>query len=137
MRKIRERAFLWSVLLLFSLITGCATLADPTGPNSSLVIGRVVINNKYPGDPRPSGLGTLPLGTIKWGIGVEIESTDGSQFFEATTGKEGYFMIANIPPDTYYLRRVILKAETGFRRDMATLQLGKLPSFTFVPGKII
>ena len=85
------------VLVLSGLITSCAPgLISPTGPNSSMVFGRVVITNEFSGS-----FGALPTGVVYHGIEVEIESQDGSQFFKPTTDKEGYFFIPNIPKGTY------------------------------------
>ncbi len=122
----RNQNFQFSVLLLFlfGFVIGCAApLANPTGPNSSLVVGRVVINNKYPG---PSGAGgTLHIGTIEELIDVEIVSEDGSKILEATTGEGGYFFSANIPPGLYYLNKVTMRGEAPLLRETVTLKLGK------------
>ncbi len=61
-------------MVLCGLITSCApTLVSPIDPNSSLIIGRVVIDNKYSGNQ-----GALPLGIVDVGIEVEVESQDES-----------------------------------------------------------
>lgn len=133
MREIRDTVLIFSFFLMFGLISGCATpLADPMGPNSSLVVGRVVINNQYPGS------GILPIGIVEYGIEVEIESKDGSQFIKATTGHGGYFVVPNISPNTYYLS-VVKFTGSGSSGDTSTtsITLQKKVYFTPVPGEIV
>jgi len=93
-------------------------------------MGRVVITNKH------SGRGTLlPLGTIDQGIEIEVESWDGSQSFKATTQDQGYFFIANIPSNTYYVSAVVVERRGGDRFETSRLGVRGL-TFTPVPGKI-
>ncbi len=69
-RGLRTIVLLSSFFSLSGLIGGCATtLTDPIGPDSSLVIGRVVINNKYPGR-----LGLMPMRTVERGITLQIKN---------------------------------------------------------------
>ncbi len=135
MTEIRNQALLFTVFLLCGLIIGCATpLANPTAPNSSLVIGGVVINNQYliPG----AGGDALPLGTIRDEIRVEIESKDGSQFITATTG-DGYFLVPNIPPNTYYLRSISFRGTDLFSDSEMEISFPKEVFFAPVPGAIV
>ena len=135
MRNIRNQALLFSVFLLCGLIIGCATpLADPTGPNSSLVIGRVVINSQYLS--RAPGGSAFPLGTIQDEIKVEIESEDESQFITATTA-EGYFMLPNISPNTFNLSGVTFGGQDGIGIAWMDITFRKKPFFTSVPGEIL
>lgn len=129
-----EVHFLLSILILFGLITSCAPiLVGPIEPNSALVIGRVVINNKYSGPGSGVG-GLLPSGTIDWGIEVEVESRDGSQLFKAKTEEQGHFFIPNIVPNTYVVRRLIVEHRTGDRIQTSSIGVKGLV-FTPVPGK--
>jgi len=74
MREIRILFLVLSVTLLASFVGGCSTrLADPKGPNSSFVMGRVVIDNQDPD-------GDLPMGNVQKGIMLAIESRDELQF---------------------------------------------------------
>ena len=133
MREIRDTVLIFSFFLMFGLISGCATpLADPMGPNSSLVVGRVVINNQFQGS-----LGQLPIGTVQYGIEVEIVSEEESQFIKATTGRGGYFVVPNIPPNTYYLSKVTFKGSSTNETDTAHITLRKGHFFIPVPGKIL
>jgi len=119
-------------VVLCGLITSCAPgLVSPTDPNSSLVIGRVVINNKHPG----RFYGALPLGTVDQGIEVEVESHDGNQYFKVTTEKQGYFFIPNMPPNTYYVSRARFTGTDGRNRESYGLNFRRF-NFTPVPGKI-
>ena len=121
------------VLILAGLITSCApTLLTPTDPSSSLVIGRIVIDNKHKG----RFFGVLPLGTVDQGIEVEIESHDGNQYFKVTTEKQGYFFIPNIPPNTYQVRTARFQGTIGNETEGYSLRLRRL-TFTPVPGKIV
>jgi len=124
---------LWlTVLGLCGLITSCATtLVSPKDPNSSLVIGRIVIDNKHPG----RFFGILPLGTVDQGIEVEVESHDGNQYFKVTTEKQGYFFIPNMPPNTYQVRTARFQGTIGNETEGYSLTLRRL-TFTPVPGKI-
>lgn len=95
-------------LLLWELVTSCAptfTLVGPTEPNSSLVIGRVVVFNKFSGAYR----GLLPLGNIDQGIEVEVESLETNHVLKAITQEQGYFFIPNISPNIYHIRRVSIE----------------------------
>ncbi len=121
------------VLVLCGLITSCApTLVGPTDPNSSLVVGRIVINNEFPG----ATFGILPLGTLDEGLEVEVESRDESQFFKVVTEKQGYFFIPNIPPNRYQVRRVRIKGSAGTQSETYSWGLRRF-NFTPVPGKIV
>lgn len=130
-RKVAPGSYLLCSVLLFSgWITSCTpTLVNPIEPNSALVMGRVVINNKYSGP----GL-LLPLGTIEDRIEVEVESTDGNQLFKAKTEEQGYFFIPNIPPNTYLVRRLIVERRIGDRIETQSIGMKRLV-FTPVPGK--
>jgi len=133
MREIREVSLVISFLLLSSLISGCAvSLIDPSGPNGALVIGRVLIKNQHVG----SG-GNLPIGTVDYGIEVEIESRDGNEFIKVTTGHGGYFVIPNIPPNTYHLSKVSFEGIGSSGTDTAHITLRKSPLFIPIPGKIL
>jgi len=117
-------------VVLCGLITSCAPgLVNPTDPNSSLVIGRVVINNKHTG----RFFGVLPLGTVDQGIEVEVESRDGRQYYKVTTEKQGYFFIPNMSPNTYQVRSARFEGTLGNERESYTLNLRRL-NFTPVPG---
>ena len=133
MTKIKITNFLPVIFLLPWLTGSCApTLTGPLELNSSLVMGRVVIDNKHSG----AFLGLLPLGVVEEGIEVEVESRDGRQVFNATTGEQGYFLIPNIPPGSYYVRRVTLEGRyTGVGREKRGQEMRSL-SFTPVPGKV-
>jgi hypothetical protein len=125
------------LLLPFVLISrfaaGCTPfLVGPSEPNSSLVIGRILVNNNYPG----SFYGLLPLGELDKGLEVEIETRDGKQWFKVTTEEQGYFIIPNISPATYHVLRVIIE---GTRSSGATERQGvtiRRPTFTPALGKI-
>ncbi len=124
------------VLVLCGLITSCAlTLVSPIDPNSSLIIGRVVIDNKYSGNQ-----GALPLGVVDVGIEVEVESRDESQYFKVTTEKQGYFFIPNIPQNTYQVSGAWFEGVFGSGKhddwDRYRIGLRRL-NFTPAPGKII
>ena len=126
--------FLWLLLLLCGAVVSCAlSPAGPIEPTSSLVIGRVVVNNKYPGER-----GFLPQGIVDRGLEVLIGTRDGSQIFKVTTEEEGYFLVPNIPPDTYYVLMVNIVATLGVtRRETESFGM-RIPASTFtpVPGKI-
>jgi hypothetical protein len=80
--------------IIFLASSSCApVLVGPGDPNSSLVIGRVVVDNKYPG----SFSGVLPLGITEKGLAVEVKSRDGKQIFNATTEEQGYFCDSEYP----------------------------------------
>ncbi len=133
MKKIRTIAFLSSFFFLSGLIGGCAAiLTDPIGPESSLVIGRVVITNKYSGQ-----LGLMPMGTVEQGIVMEIKNRNGTLLIRAITDHGGYFVVPNIPLSTYFINRVIFKG--GNPGDEETMYLGTNKGAFFVPvrGQIV
>jgi hypothetical protein len=78
----------------------------------------------------------LPLGVVEKGLEVEVESHDGKQIFNATTGEQGYFLLPNILPRTYYVRRVIIEGESGRARERRGQEVRRL-NFTPVPGKVL
>lgn len=132
-RKASCEVHFWlPILFLSGWITSCAPiLTGPIEPSSSLVIGRVVINNKYGGQ-----YGLLPLGIVDQGIEVQVQSRDGRQEFQIVTQEQGYFIIPNIPPNTYYIERATLE---GSRSTVGKETYGlvlRQPNFTPVPGKI-
>ncbi len=118
---------------LSGLIGGCAaTLTDPIGPDSSLVMGRIVINNKYPGK-----LGLIPMGTVERGITLEFKNKSETLLIRAITDDRGYFVVPNIPLNTYFLNRVIF--EGGNPGDEETMYLATNRGSFFVPvrGQIV
>lgn len=126
---------LLSILILGGFITGCApTLVGPIEPNSSLVIGRVIINNKYSG----AFYGLLPLGKLDRGLEVEIESLDGKQSFKVIAEEQGYFFVPNIAPNRYHLLRVTIEgSREGTRRETEKHGIGlRRLVFTPVEGKV-
>jgi hypothetical protein len=133
MKEFRTMVLLCSVFFLSGLIGGCAaTLTDPIGPESSLVIGRIVITNNYSGK-----LGLMPMGTVEQGIVIEIKNKNGTLVIRAITDNGGYFVVPNIPLSTYFLNRVIFKG--GNPGDEETMYLGTNKGAFFVPvrGQIV
>src|SRR5262245_47046467 len=129
------RAYLLATFafLFGPFFTGCApTLLAPTEPNSSLVIGRVTINNQN----RGAFYGALPLGVVESGIVVEVESRDKKQIFKATTEDQGYFFLPNLPPNIYYIRRVIFEGSLASGETEKSGYEARRLTFTPVPGKI-
>ena len=107
---IKSHELLLPIVLFSVLVPGCTLfLVGPSEPNSALVIGRVVVTSKFPG----AFYGLLPLGTVDKGLNIEIESQDGKQAFSVTTADQGYFVIPNIPPNTYHLLRVTMEGGRG------------------------
>ena len=133
MKEFRTMVLLPSFFFLSGLIGGCAaTLTDPIGPDSSLVIGRVVINNKYPGR-----LGLMPMGTVERGITLEFKNKSETLLIRVITDNGGYFVVPNIPRNTYFLSRVIFKG--GNPGDEETMYLAANKEAFFVPvrGQIV
>jgi len=125
--------FLLLVIVSIGLLTGCAhVLVGPTDPDSSLVIGRIVIKNKYRGQR-----GLLPLGNVKQGIEIDVQITDMGQPFKVTTERQGYFFIANMPPKFHYVRRVKFEGrEPDGAYEWFSMPMQKL-YFKSVPGKVV
>ncbi len=93
----KATGFLLMSSLLAAIPSGCAQrLAAPNGAESSLVIGRVIIENRDPDND-------LPLGQNDKGIKLAVESTDERQFAHLQTTDKGYFVIPNIPARPHFL----------------------------------
>jgi hypothetical protein len=111
---------------------GCvpAALVGPSETNSSLIIGRVVINNQEPGRLRA----VLPIGIVVRDVEVLLEGRDGTRI-PARTDEHGYFFIPNIAPNNYHIRHVKFEG-TGNRGAWASkgYAMQRLP-FTPAPGK--
>ena len=126
------RLLLPAVLFTGILVACTPFLIAPSDPNASLVIGRIVVDNKYPG-----GLsGLLPRGVLDKALDVEVETRDGKQYLKVTTEDQGYFLIPNLPPATYHVLGVIIE---GHRSDGSKERYAprlRRPTFTPVPGKI-
>lgn len=122
------------LLVIISLFcVGCAPfLLGPVDQNSSLVIGRVVIDNKFAGD----FYGLLPLGVLEKGLEIEIESRDGKEIFTATTGENGYFLFPNISANSYQVRRVTFEGVRSNQRERRSQGVRRL-DFTPVPGRVL
>jgi clan AA aspartic protease (TIGR02281 family) len=126
---------LLSLSLLFGFATNCvpSRVVNPIEPGGSIVIGRVVIDNKYRGP-----YGALPLGVIDRGLTVEVESFEGNRNLKVVTEEHGYFIIPNILPGTYYIRRVTFEGTRGGSRktkEMASLEAQR-PTFIPITGKV-
>jgi len=131
MREIRILFLVLSVTLLASFAGGCSTrLADPKGPNSSLVMGRVVIDNQDPD-------GDLPMGNVQKGIMLAIESRDELQFARVVTGDGGYFMIPNIPPNPYFVIPLFSVGDDSWEEDSGNITAIHEAYFDPVPGKVV
>ena len=125
-----KNLLLATVLFLFS---GCAPfLAGPFDSNSSLVIGRIVMNNNFAGNFS----GILPQGVIEKGLEIEVESRDGKEIHNITTGDNGYFLIPNISQNSYYVRRVAFEGSRNNQRERRSQDVRRL-SFVPVPGKVL
>jgi len=122
---------------LFFLAIGCAApLANPTGPNSSLVIGKLGVHIQYPA----SAFFILPRGTIYNGIEVTIAVRDKKQTFSATTERGGYFLIPNVPPGTYHFTEVFFLGAPIIFGDSPSATItfrGEGHSFLVPPGVIV
>jgi hypothetical protein len=122
----------FTILFLGSLVSCTSYLVGPNEPNSSLVIGRIVVDNKYPG-----GLsGLLPLGMLDKALDVEVETRDGKQYFKVTTEEQGYFLIPNLPPNSYHLLSVIIEGRRSDGSNERYAPRLRRPIFTPVPGKV-
>lgn len=107
-------------------------LMGPSDQTSSLVIGRVVLDNKFVGQ----FYGLLPIGTVDKGLEIEVESRDGKQTFKATTEEQGYFFVPNISPNTYHISRVTIEGGSSRgEKERYTLPVRR-PVFTPVTGKV-
>lgn len=136
-RKISPPVIATLSLILF-WVAGCApALVAPTDSESSLVIGRIIVNNR-----RELALGRMPPGTIKAGILVELESVDKHALVRAVTDEEGYFVLPNIQPGAYELRQInISSVITGYRGTYeSTTERFSVPqgmlTFRPAPGKV-
>jgi len=129
----RHSKLLLSAVLFSGIFIACTPfLIGPTDPNSSLVIGRIVIDNKYSG----AFQGLLPLGVLDKALDIEIESRDGKQYLKVTTEEQGYFLIPNLPPNTYHVLGVIIE---GHRSDGSKERYAprlRRPTFAPMPGKV-
>jgi hypothetical protein len=138
-RRVFSRASFAALSAILALwAAGCApALVAPVDSESSLVIGRVIINNR-----RELALGRMPPGTIKEGILVELESVDKRTVVRVTTDEEGYFFLPNIPPGAYEVRQInISSVVMGWRgvyetsTERFTIPQGML-AFRPTPGKV-
>jgi hypothetical protein len=131
-RRVQRVVYLLAIGLFGGTLTSCAPiLVGPTEPNSSLVLGRIVINNKN----RGHFSGALPLGTIEERIEVEVESLDRNQRFLITTGEQGFFFIPNVPPNTYQVVSVAIEGRVAATIERYRMAVRRL-NFTPVPGRI-
>ena len=131
MRGIRNIFLVISFLLLSSLIGGCAvSLTDPMGPNSSLVMGRVVIDNQDPG-------GHFSMGNVQKGIRLAIESRDEVRFTRVVTQDKGYFVVPNIPSKPCYLVPLFSLGDKSTVKDTGNITAIPRAFFVPVPGKIV
>ena len=130
---LRNIKFLLSGLVVLGHLEACTTfLAGPTSPNSSLVIGRIVVDNKYAGE----FFRVLPLGVLDKALDIEVESRDGKQYFKVTTEEQGYFLIPNLPPDAYHVLGVILEGHNSIGATERYTPRLRRPNFTPAPGQI-
>jgi hypothetical protein len=108
---IRKKIFLMVLLYLF--MQGCDPKSvSPKAPESSMLVGRVLIHSKYSGRN-----GLLPLGVHAGNIQVEIRSEDGDRTARSTTDKDGYFFFPNLAPGTYYIRNVTFEVVNPKKED--------------------
>jgi len=126
----RQTYLLFSLALLFTACT--SALIGPGEQSSSLIVGRVVVNNQY------AGFGHLPIGILDKGLAVEIESLDSKYSQRVTTEEHGYFFVPNVAPNTYHVLRVTIeRISGGGRRQMENYgMIIRRPVFAPVPGKV-
>ena len=129
----RNFKFLVSAVLFPGIFVACTPfLIAPNDPNASLVMGRIVVDSKFSGDL----MGLLPRGVLDKALDVEVESRDGKQYFKATTEEQGYFLIPNLPPNSYHVLGVIIEGHrSSGDKERYALRLRR-PTFTPVPGKV-
>lgn len=142
MRRARKICSLAAIAALPAILSlwagGCApALVAPAGSESSLVIGRVIINNR-----RELALGRMPPGTIKEGILVELESVDKRSVVRVVTDEEGYFFLPNIQPGAYDVRQINISSVVAGGRgayetttERFAVSQGTL-AFSPAPGKV-
>ena len=131
MRGIAGKYLLVFVLLLASFTGGCsARLADPAGADSSLVVGRVIIDNQYQD-------GEFPVGNNDKGIRLAIESVDEHQFTHIVTGDKGYFIIPNIPSKPYFLVPLFHLGDDLTGEDTGKITAIHEGFFAPNPGKVV
>jgi hypothetical protein len=124
-------AVLWTTLAV-SLGSCAPLLVGPGDQNSALVMGRVVVDNKFPGN----FYGLLPQGIIEKGLELEVESREGNEILKVTTGENGFFLIPNISQKSYYLRRVSFEGARSGQRERRSQEVRRL-NFTPVPGRVL
>ena len=131
MRNIRTLHLVLSSMLMTGFAGGCsARLADPEGADSSLIVGRVVIDNQYQD-------GEFPVGNNDKGIKLAIESVDGHQFTHIVTGDEGYFMIPNIAAKPYFLVPLFHLGDDSTGEDTGKITAIHEGFFAPSPGKVV
>jgi hypothetical protein len=120
-------------LAALAIAAGCTPyLMGPSDQNSSLIIGRVILDNKFVGH----FYGLLPVGTVEKGLEIEVLSRDGKQTFKATTEEQGYFFVPNLPPNTYLISRITIEGGSSRgEKERYTLPVRR-PVFTPVTGKV-
>jgi hypothetical protein len=130
---VKKRVRTLPVVVLLGSIAACTPfLAGPSDQNSSLVVGRIVVDNKFPG-----GLsGLLPLGVLDKSLEVEIESRDGKQYSKVLTDEQGYFFAPNLPANAYHVLSVIIEGHrSDGSRERYAVRLRR-PTFTPTPAKV-
>jgi hypothetical protein len=130
---IRSLKSLVCLLPALAIAASCAPyLMGPSNQASSLVIGRVVLDNKFAGQ----FYGLLPVGTVDKGLEIEVESRDGQHTFRATTVEQGYFFVPNISPNTYRISRITIEGGRSSGEKEKYALAVRRPVFTPVTGKV-
>jgi hypothetical protein len=130
----RKKWKLGLLVLLGAMLLGACTpfIIGPNDPSASLVIGRIVVDNKFSG-----GLsGILPTGVLDKALEVEVQTRDAKQYFKVITEEQGYFLIPNLAPNTYQLLGVIIEGTRGGGDRERYAPRLRRPTFTPVPGKL-
>lgn len=123
-------------LVLYAFLIACfgggcsARLANPQGAESSLVMGRVVIDNQYKDSD-------FPIGNVDKGIRLAIESGDESQFTQIVTRDKGYFVIPNIPSKPYFLVPLFYLGDDSTGQDTGQITAIHQGFFEADPGKVV
>ncbi|TCL76791.1 hypothetical protein EDC14_100171 [Hydrogenispora ethanolica] len=133
MKNVSKLRFIATLLFLALALAGCS-LADPSKPGDSLLIGRLTLQAEGWAD---TSTGTTVNGTQKVSVFMNLRNEATQKLYHVQTEPHGFFGVRNPEPGLYVIEKLSFKAtgSSGWSQLTSKARI-PLPPFEIAPGKV-